>query len=62
VASDGGASYVTLAWFGGAVRVERAALTIRGQAGTVGGLLDQFLEFVRRVGPLGEPLALPAKG
>lgn len=62
VASDGAACDVTLAGFAGAVRVERAALTIRGRAGTVGGLLDQFLEFVRRVGPLGEPLALPAKG
>jgi hypothetical protein len=60
VDSDGGGCDITLAGFAGAVRVERTALTIRGRAGTSGGLLDQFLAFVSSVGPLGEPLALPA--
>lgn len=36
-------------------------MTIRGRAGTSGGLLDQFLAFVKHVGPLGEPLALPPR-
>jgi hypothetical protein len=61
VDSDGGGCDITLSGFAGAVRVERQALTIRGRAGTSGGLLDQFLTFVGAVGPLGEPLALPPK-
>jgi hypothetical protein len=60
VDSDGAACEITLTGFAGAVRVERAALTIRGRAGSSGGLLDQFLAFVSSVGPLGEPLALPS--
>ena len=59
--SDGGACEITLSGFAGAVRVDRAALTIRGRAGSSGGLLDQFLAFVSSVGPLGEPLALPPR-
>jgi hypothetical protein len=62
VESDGSACEVTLAGFGGSVRVERGELTVRGRCGDSAGLLDQFLAFVNRVGPLGEPLALPAKG
>jgi hypothetical protein len=61
VESDGSACEITLSGFAGAVRVERTALTIRGRAGTSGGLLDQFLAFVSQVGPLGEPLALPPR-
>jgi hypothetical protein len=61
VESDGSACEITLSGFAGAVRVERAALTIRGRAGSSGGLLDQFLAFVSSVGPLGEPLALPGR-
>jgi hypothetical protein len=56
--SDGAACEVTLAGFAGAVRVERDALTVRGRTGDAAGLLDQFLAFVNKVGPLGEPLAL----
>ena len=59
VESDGKACEITLSGFAGSVRVDRQALTIRGRAGTSGGLLDQFLAFVSSVGPLGEPLALP---
>lgn len=61
IESDGSACEITLAGFAGAVRVERTALTIRGRAGTSGGLLDQFLAFVSQVGPLGEPPALPPR-
>lgn len=61
VDSDGASCEITLAGFAGAVRVERTALTIRGRAGTSGGLLDQFLAFVSNVGPIGEPLALPPR-
>lgn len=59
VDADGAACEISLKGFAGAVRVERTALTIRGRTGTSGGLLDQFLAFVSKVGPLGEPLALP---
>lgn len=58
VASDGKACEVTLAGFGGGVRVERNSLTVRGRTGDAAGLLDQFLAFVTQVGPVGEPLAL----
>lgn len=61
VDSDGSACEITLAGLSGSVRVERTALTIRGRAGTSGGLLDQFLAFVTHVGPIGEPLALPPR-
>ena len=58
VESDGGAVELTLAKFAGRVRVERTALTVRGRAGNSAGLLDQFLAFLQKVGPLGEPLML----
>lgn len=58
VESDGGAVELTLAKFTGRVRVERTALTVRGRAGNSAGLLDQFLAFLGKVGPLGEPLML----
>jgi hypothetical protein len=44
----------------GRITVDRHALTVRGRAGSAAGLLDQFLAFLRTVGPLGEPLRLPA--
>jgi len=58
VASDGGAFELSLTKFAGRVRVERTALTVRGRAGNSAGLLDQFLAFLQKVGPLGEPLML----
>jgi hypothetical protein len=58
VESDGGAFELSLAKFAGRVRVERTALTVRGRAGNSAGLLDQFLAFLHKVGPLGEPLML----
>lgn len=58
VDSDGGAVELALAKFAGRVRVERTALTVRGRAGNSAGLLDQFLAFLQKVGPLGEPLML----
>ncbi len=58
VESDGGAVELTLAKFAGRVRVERTTLTVRGRAGNSAGLLDQFLAFLQKVGPLGEPLML----
>ena len=61
VESDGSACEVSLAGFNGVVRVERGSLSVRGRSGHATGLLDQFLEFVRKVGTIGEPLGLPAK-
>ncbi|HET6573416.1 MAG TPA: hypothetical protein VFG68_07430 [Fimbriiglobus sp.] len=59
VASDGHSCDVTLAGFAGRVTVDRHTLTVRGRAGDSAGLLDQFLAFLRTVGPLGERAALP---
>ena len=59
VASDGGACDITLAGFAGRVTVGRGALVVRGRGGNSAGLLDQFLGFLKTVGPLGEPPALP---
>jgi hypothetical protein len=59
VASDGASCDITLAGFAGRVTVDRHSLTVRGRAGNSAGLLDQFLAFLRTVGPLGEPAALP---
>jgi hypothetical protein len=60
VASDGTSCDLTLAGMVGRITVDRHALTVRGRAGSAAGLLDQFLAFLRTVGPLGEPLRLPA--
>jgi hypothetical protein len=59
VSSDGGSCDVTLTGFAGRVTVDRHSLTVRGRAGDSAGLLDQFLAFLRTVGPLGERAALP---
>ena len=59
VASDGGSCDIALAGFAGRVTVDRHTLTVRGRAGNSAGLLDQFLAFLRTVGPLGERKALP---
>lgn len=59
VGSDGKECDVTLTGFAGRVTVGRTALTVRGRAGDSAGLLDQFLRFLRVIGPVGEPLALP---
>jgi hypothetical protein len=61
VDSDGTACEVSLAGFVGVVRVEKSLLVVRGRGGRTTGLLDQFLAFVTKVGPIGEPLGLPAK-
>lgn len=60
VASEGTSCDITLAGFAGRVTVESRALVVRGRAGDSAGLLDQFLTFLRTVGPLGEQLALPS--
>lgn len=44
----------------GSITVRRTELLISGRGGSTAGLLELFLAFLRRVGPLGEPLALPA--
>lgn len=61
-ASDGSACEVTLAGFVGRVTVGRQSLAVRGRPGDSAGLLEQFLRFLRAVGPLGEPVALPPAG
>jgi hypothetical protein len=58
-ASGGDSCEVTLAGFVGRVTVTRDALSVRGRPGDPGGLLEQFLKFLKAVGPLGEPAALP---
>ena len=58
VASDGQSCEVTLAGFAGRISVDRNSLTVHGRAGHAAGLLDQFLAFLRTVGPLGEPAML----
>ena len=58
-ASDGSTCEVTLAGFIGRVTVSRNSLGVRGRPGDSAGLLEQFLRFLRAVGPLGEPAALP---
>jgi hypothetical protein len=58
VSSDGKECDVSLTGFAGRVTVGRSALTVRGRAGDSAGLLDQFLRFLRVVGPVGEVLAL----
>ena len=58
-ASDGSTCEVTLAGFIGRVTVSRQSLGVRGRPGDSAGLLEQFLRFLRAVGPLGEPAALP---
>ena len=55
VASDGSSCELSLAGFVGRMTVDRNALTVHGRAGSAVGLLDQFLAFLRTVGPLGEP-------
>ena len=59
VDSDGRGFEIQLEGYAGAVRVERTSLGILGRTGSAGGLLDLFLAFGQKVGPLGEPLALP---
>jgi hypothetical protein len=59
VASDSGAAVISLAGFAGRVSVTRDAVTIEGQAGNPGSLLEQFLMFLRKFGNPGEPKALP---
>ena len=61
-ASDSGAAVVAIAGFGGRVNVTRDAVTIEGQTGNPGSLLEQFLVFLRKFGGLGEPKALPPAG
>lgn len=61
VSSDGKSCDLTLAGFAGRVTVDRTSVVVRGRAGNSAGLLDQFLAFLRTVGPIGEPLALAAK-
>lgn len=58
-ASDASTCEVTLAGFIGRVTVSRHSLAVRGRPGDSAGLLEQFLRFLRAVGPLGEPAALP---
>ena len=60
VESDGSACEITLAGTNGRMRIERAALTVRGRGHDSAGLLDQFLAFLRSFGSLGERLKLKA--
>ena len=59
VGSDADECEVTLAGFAGKVTVARQSLVVEGRAGSSAGLLDQFLAFLAKFGPLGEPQALP---
>lgn len=59
VASGSDAAEVKLAGFTGNVTVTPHALEITGRTGSSAGLLDQFLNFLRKFAGLGEPRALP---
>lgn len=60
-ASNGSTCEVTLTGFVGRVTVSRQSLAVRGRPSDSSGLLEQFLRFLRAVGPLGEPTALPPR-
>ena len=57
--SDGSGCDLTLTGFAGVITVRRNAVTVRGRTPTAAGLLDLFLQFVRKFGNLGELPALP---
>ena len=58
IESGGSACELTVAGFAGRLRIERAALTVRGRGHDSSGLLDQFLSFLKNFGRLGERLQL----
>lgn len=58
VASDADAAEVQLAGFAGRVTVTANAVEIAGRGGSSAGLLDLFLNFLRKFSGLGEPRAL----
>jgi hypothetical protein len=60
IGGDGKSCEVAIAGFAGSVVVKRSAVLVRGRGGNAAGLLDLFLQFLGRVGPLGDPPALPA--
>ena len=60
VASGSDAAEVHLAGFTGRVTVTPHAVQIAGRTGSSAGLLDQFLNFLRKFSGLGEPRALTA--
>lgn len=60
VASGSEAAEVKLAGFAGRITVSRTAVEVEGRAGATAGLLDQFLQFLRKFSGVGEPKALPS--
>ncbi len=62
VSADGKSCEITLAGFSGKATIDRSSLVIHGRAGHPAELLEQFLQFWKTVGPVGEAPALPAAG
>jgi hypothetical protein len=58
VESDGTHAEITLTGFAGKVTLTPSIVTIQGQPGNTGSLLEQFLVFLRKLTRLGEPKAL----
>ncbi|MCZ2343830.1 MAG: hypothetical protein LC104_18835 [Bacteroidales bacterium] len=56
---DATACVVRLDGVSGAITVRRSELIISGRGGSAVGLLELFLAFLQRVGPLEEPRAIP---
>lgn len=56
--SSGDTCEIAIEGFVGKVMIERRSLTIEGRSANSSGLLDQFLAFLAKFGPLGESKAL----
>ncbi len=56
--SDGRSCEVTLAGMPGTILVQRNTVTVRGRDANRAGLLDLFLAFLGKVGPMGESQAM----
>ena len=58
VGADDDECEISLTGFAGRIVVRPGVLEVRGRAGDSAGLLDLFLAFLQRVGPVGDPPAL----
>ena len=58
VGADDDECEISLLGFAGRIVVRPGVLEVRGRAGDSAGLLDLFLAFLQRVGPVGDPPAL----